>query len=56
MLILLPILMLIYMYLTNYDYLSLLWTEKLGHYMIFGAIVSQIIGAYVIKRIVDIDI
>lgn len=52
----LPILMLIYMYLTNYDYLSLLWTEELGHYMIFGAIVLQIIGTYVIKRIVDIDI
>jgi tight adherence protein B len=52
----LPILMLIYMYLTNYDYLSLLWTEKIGHYMIFGAIVMQIIGTYVIKRIVDIDI
>jgi len=52
----LPILMLIYMYLTNYDYLSLLWTEKLGHYMIFGAVVLQIIGTYVIKRIVDIDI
>ena len=52
----LPIFMLIYMYLTNYDYLSLLWTEKIGHYMIFGAIIMQIIGTYVIKRIVDIDI
>lgn len=52
----LPIFMFVYMYLTNYDYLSLLWTEKMGHYMIFGAIVLQIIGSYVIKRIVDIDI
>jgi tight adherence protein B len=52
----LPILMFVYMYMTNYDYISLLWTEKMGHYMIFGAIVCQIIGAYVIKRIVDIDI
>jgi tight adherence protein B len=55
-LICLPIFMLIYMYLTNYDYLSLLWTEKIGHYMIFGAITLQIVGTYVIKRIVDIDI
>ena len=55
-LICLPIFMLIYMYLTNYDYLSLLWTEKIGHYMIFGAIIMQIIGSYVIKRIIDIDI
>lgn len=52
----LPILMFIYMYLVNYDYISMLWTEKMGHYMIFGAIILQIIGAYVIKRIVDIDI
>ena len=55
-LIALPIVMFIYMYLTNYDYISLLWIEETGHYMIFGAIVLQIIGAYVIKRIVDIDI
>jgi tight adherence protein B len=34
----------------------LLWTDKIGHYMIFGAIIMQIIGAYIIKRIVDIDI
>ena len=52
----LPIFMFVYMYLTNYGYLSMLWTEKLGHYMLFGAIILQIIGAYVIKRIVDIDI
>jgi tight adherence protein B len=52
----LPILMFIYMYLTNYDYISLLWTEQIGLYMIYGALILQIIGAYVIKRIVDIDI
>ncbi len=52
----LPIVMFVYMYVTNYDYLSLLWTEKMGHYMIYGAVILQIVGAYVIKRIVDIDI
>jgi tight adherence protein B len=52
----LPIFMFVYMYLTNYAYISILWTDKLGHYMIFGAIILQIVGAYVIKRIVDIDI
>jgi len=52
----LPIFMFFYMYLTNYQYISLLWTDKLGHYMVFGAIICQIVGAYVIKRIVDIDI
>jgi tight adherence protein B len=55
-LIALPILMFIYIYFTNYDYLSLLWKEEMGHYMIFGAIIMQIIGAYIIKRIVTIEI
>lgn len=55
-LIALPILMFIYIYFTNYDYLSMLWTEKLGHYLLFGAIIMQIVGAYVIKRIVTIEI
>jgi tight adherence protein B len=55
-LIALPILMFIYIYFTNYDYLSLLWTEELGHYLLFGAIILQIVGAYMIKRIVTIEI
>lgn len=55
-LICLPMFMFFYMYLVNYEYISLLWEEKLGQYMLFGAIVMQIIGSYVIKRIVDIDI
>jgi tight adherence protein B len=52
----LPIFLFVYMYLTNYNYISMLWTEKMGHYMLYGAIILQILGAYVIKRIVDIDI
>lgn len=52
----LPIVLFIYIYFVNYEYVSLLWTEDLGKIMIAGAILSQIIGAYVIKRIVDIDI
>ncbi len=52
----LPIVLFIYIYFVNYEYVSLLWTEDLGKIMIAGAIVSQLIGAYIIKRIVDIDI
>ena len=55
-LILLPVFLFVYVYLVNYEYLSLLWTEELGQYMLFGAIIMQIIGSYIIKRIVDIDI
>jgi tight adherence protein B len=52
----LPILLFIYIYFANYDYISMLWTDKLGQYMLFGAIIMQIVGSYIIKRIVDIDI
>jgi tight adherence protein B len=48
--------MFIYVYFVNYDYVSTLWTEKMGQYMLFGAIVLQIIGAWVIKKIVTIEI
>ena len=52
----LPILMFIYLYMTNYDYVSLLWREHLGQYMLAGGIISQIIGAIVIFKMVDIDV
>jgi len=52
----LPIFMFLYIYLVNYEYISLLWSEKIGLYMIAGAIVLQIVGAYFIKRIVSIEI
>jgi tight adherence protein B len=52
----LPIFMFFYIYLTNYDYLSLLWKEQMGHYMLFGGIILQFVGAYLIKRIVTIEI
>lgn len=52
----LPIFMFLYMYFTNYEYLSLLWTEKMGNYLLYGAIVMQLLGAYLIKRIVTIEI
>jgi tight adherence protein B len=55
-LIALPILMFIYIYFTNYDYLSILWQEETGHYLIFGAIILQVVGAFIIKRIVTIEI
>lgn len=55
-LIALPILMFIYVYFVNYDYVSTLWTEKIGQYMMFGAIVLQLIGSYIIKKIVTIEI
>lgn len=55
-LIALPIFMFIYIYFVNNKYISTLWSEDLGQYMLFGAIVLQIIGAWIIKKIVTIEI
>lgn len=38
------------------DYISLLWTDPMGVKMSIGAIVLMLIGAYAIKKIVDIKV
>lgn len=50
----LPVLMFVYLYMVNYDYISLLWTEKLGRMMLAGAIGFGILGTLVINKIVTI--
>jgi tight adherence protein B len=52
----LPIVMFLYMYIVKNNYVSLLWTEEIGRYMIAGAVVCQIVGAIVIKKIVSVEI
>jgi len=54
-LIALPIFMFGYIFLVNYAYISLLWTEKIGLYMLVGGCILMIIGAFVIRRIVSIE-
>lgn len=55
-LIAIPIVMFIYTYIVNYDYISLLWMDPIGLYMLYAGIIAMIIGYYVITRIVKIDI
>ena len=55
-LILLPICMFVYIYFVNYDYISLMWKEKLGIYLLAIGIVMQIIGSIFIRNIVKIEI
>lgn len=55
-LIMLPIVMFIYIYFVNYEYISLMWTEKMGIYMLIGGIAMQIIGSIFIRNIVKIEI
>jgi tight adherence protein B len=38
------------------DYIQLLWTDETGRLMSLGAIVLMLIGAYAIKKIVDIKV
>jgi len=52
----LPVVLAIYMHVRNPEYLAVLFRDPLGHLMLVGAVVLQIIGALVIKKIVDIKI
>ncbi len=40
----------------NYDYIMMLFEDPLGQQMLIGAIVMQLIGAFVIKKIIDIKV
>lgn len=51
----LPIVMFFYIFFVNYKYISLLWTEKVGLYMLVGGGILMLIGAFVIRRIVTIE-
>jgi tight adherence protein B len=55
-LIALPFLLFVVMLHMNYDYEKMLWTHPLGRLMSGGAILMQIIGAWFIKKIVDIKV
>jgi tight adherence protein B len=55
-LIMLPIVMFIYIYFANYEYISLLWSEKTGIYLLIGGGIMQVIGAFFIRSIVKIEI
>lgn len=52
----LPFLMFIYIYLVNYEYISTLWTNPVGIFMIIAAIILMILGGLTIKKIVTIEI
>lgn len=51
---LLPVLLGIFMFCTNTSYIMELFTTKIGLMMLSGAIVGEIAGIFIIKKIVDI--
>ncbi|MFN4257788.1 MAG: type II secretion system F family protein [Gemmataceae bacterium] len=55
-LIVLPFLLLLVMLHLNPEYVSALWTHPIGKMWSLGALVMQIVGALVIKKIVDIKV
>ncbi len=55
-LIALPIGLLFMMLAMKPDYIELLWTDEMGIKMSIGAIILMLIGAYAIKKIVDIKV
>lgn len=52
----LPPILFVVMLKLNYDYIMMLFEDPLGQKMLAGAIVMQLIGAYVIKKIIDIKV
>jgi tight adherence protein B len=53
---LLPVALFAYLYVVRYEYVSLLWTEQIGLYLMAAGVAAQMIGALVMKRIVTLDI
>lgn len=52
----LPPVLFVVMYKLNYEYIMTLFRDELGTYMIAGAMVTQLIGALVIKKIITIKV
>lgn len=55
-LILLPVIMAALIYLIFPDYVMILVEERVGNYLLIAAITMQIIGVFVIRKIVNIRI
>lgn len=52
----LPPVLFIVMLKLNYDYVLMLFTDQIGRYMLIAALVTQVIGALVIKKIITIKV
>lgn len=50
-----PVLFLVMLKL-NYEYVIMLFTDEIGRYLLCGALVTQVIGALVIKKIITIKV
>jgi len=55
-LVLLPIIVSAIIFFINPQYLKILWVEKIGNYLLGAAVIMQLVGIWVINRIVNIRI
>jgi tight adherence protein B len=51
----LPIIVMILVFLTSPDYISLLWTETLGKLMLMGSAVWMMLGVLVMRKMINFD-
>lgn len=52
----LPPVLFVTLYRLNPDYMNILFTDPMGHQMLFAAVVMQVLGALVIRKIVNIKV
>ena len=50
-----PVVAAVLLYLANPEYMSVLFTEELGRYMVFGAVFLQLVGFFMIRRMTEIE-
>jgi tight adherence protein B len=55
-LVVMPLVMIGVILVLNPDYFLVLLNEKAGQYLLFGAVIMQILGIFVIRRIINIKI
>jgi tight adherence protein B len=51
----LPLAVMTLVYLTSPGYISLLWTEPMGHVMLAGSAVWMFLGVMVMKKMINFD-
>jgi tight adherence protein B len=51
----LPLAVMVLMYLSSPEYISLLWTETLGNIMLVGSAIWMILGVLVMKKMINFD-
>ena len=52
----LPIFMAVFLFFTNKQYIMQLFTDRIGQIMLAVAVLNELIGIYIIKRIVSIGL